>query len=190
MKRGEPQRRRSRGRKPEDAAESPTPVNEQTASQPSVAEAVKSEVPVVEARHVVDRSATEAAEAPVTEAPASEGAVTVAEVAAPEASPALATVSETTPPPAEEVVAEAPQPEVPAEPVAAPAGITAEGRAVNDPRVAAKPVSEVAITTNHPKLFKDTVAPAVVPSGRIAPRASNDPRGPLPEAPIAEAAQG
>ena len=94
----------------------------------------------------------------------------------------------------EPAVEEAPAPtaavETPAEPEAPRAGITAEGRAINDPRVDAKPVTEVAITTNHFPLFSDTVAPAAATSGRIAPRAGNDPRGPLPEVAVAEAAQG
>ena len=47
---------------------------------------------------------------------------------------------------------------------------------------------EVAITTTHPALFSETVAPAVTNSGRVAPRASNDPRGPLPETEIRQAA--
>ena len=65
-------------------------------------------------------------------------------------------------------------------PVAQPtAGITPEGRAINDPRVEAKPVTSVEITTAHPVLFSDKVAPAAVTSGRVAPRAINDPRGPL-----------
>jgi ribonuclease E len=74
---------------------------------------------------------------------------------------------------------------------AATAGITEDGRACNDPRVEPRPVGVVEITTTHPELFKAHVAPAAVSSGRIAPRASNDPRGPLPEQqPMAEAAEG
>ncbi|WP_116364170.1 ribonuclease E [Parahaliea mediterranea] len=65
----------------------------------------------------------------------------------------------------------------PAAPVTS--GLTDGGRAVNDPREAPQPVADVEIRTGHPVLFSDVVAPAVVPSGRIAPRASNDPRGPL-----------
>ena len=68
------------------------------------------------------------------------------------------------------------------------AGINAEGRAVNDPRVDPRPVGEVAITTAQISLFPEHAAPAVQPSGRVAPRAVNDPRGPL-TADSAEAAQ-
>ncbi|MBA6412171.1 ribonuclease E [Parahaliea sp. F7430] len=63
---------------------------------------------------------------------------------------------------------------------AAARGLTADGRATNDPRVAAKPVTEVAITTSHPVLFSDVIAPPAKPSGRVTLRASNDPRGPAP----------
>ena len=75
------------------------------------------------------------------------------------------------------------------EAIGAQVELTADGRAVNDPRVEPRPVGVVEIVTSHPPLFSDHVAPAVVPSGRPAPRASNDPRGPrVPEAPMAEAA--
>ena len=67
-------------------------------------------------------------------------------------------------------------------------GLSADGRAINDPRAAPKPVGTVEITTGHPVLFKDTVAPAVVPSAKTVPRASNDPRGPIAAEAIPEAA--
>jgi ribonuclease E len=67
-------------------------------------------------------------------------------------------------------------------------GLTAGGRAINDPRVEARPVRDLEIVTSHLQLFSDTVAPAVEPGGKVAPRASNDPRGPLPEAEMAQAA--
>jgi ribonuclease E len=56
-------------------------------------------------------------------------------------------------------------------------GLTDGGRATNDPREAPKPAGEVLIETGKSLLFKDTVAPPVVPSGRVVSRASNDPRG-------------
>jgi ribonuclease E len=67
-------------------------------------------------------------------------------------------------------------------------GLTAGGRAINDPRVEARPVRDLEITTGHLQLFSDTVAPAVEPGGKVAPRASNDPRGPLPAAEMPQAA--
>jgi ribonuclease E len=57
-------------------------------------------------------------------------------------------------------------------------GVTPQGRALNDPRVAPAPVTEVRIETAHMTLFSDTPAPAVEPPARNVPRASNDPRGP------------
>lgn len=59
---------------------------------------------------------------------------------------------------------------------ASTAGLTESGRATNDPRVAAKPVTSVEISTGHPVLFTDTVAPAAVSTGVERPRAINDPR--------------
>jgi ribonuclease E len=78
--------------------------------------------------------------------------------------------------------------EIVEEPMPAPSGLTAEGRAGNDPRVEANPVGTVEITTTHVQLFPESVAPAVVPSGRLAARASNDPRGPLSAQPDANSA--
>lgn len=97
--------------------------------------------------------------------------------------------------PAPAVVEAAPQPEpvtavqeeVLVEPTSTD-GITADGRACNDPRIEARPVDVVEITTTHPTLFGDSVAPPVAPSGHVAARASNDPRGPLSEDVMAEAA--
>ena len=71
--------------------------------------------------------------------------------------------------------------DAPAETPRAPVGITAQGRAVNDPRVEAKPVGVIQIETAYPALFGDVVAPPVAPSSKIVPRASNDPRGPAPQ---------
>jgi ribonuclease E len=67
-------------------------------------------------------------------------------------------------------------------------GLTAGGRAINDPRVNARPVGEVAVTTSRRAMFGETMAPPVSHSGRIATRASNDPRGPRPAVPMAHAA--
>ncbi len=61
------------------------------------------------------------------------------------------------------------------------AGLTADGRASNDPRVEARPVSRVEISTGHPALFSEQVAPAAQAGSRSTTRASNDPRGPLPD---------
>lgn len=67
-------------------------------------------------------------------------------------------------------------------------GLTATGRAINDPRVDARPVGVVEITTSRKAMFSQSVAPPVSHSGRIAVRASNDPRGPKPAVLMAQAA--
>jgi ribonuclease E len=65
----------------------------------------------------------------------------------------------------------------PAASVKAGPGLTAEGRAVNDPRVAPSPVRDVHIETAQMVLFSENPAPAVQAPARNVPRASNDPRG-------------
>ena len=71
------------------------------------------------------------------------------------------------------------KPEVPAVTEREPlVGLTGDGRAVNDPRVAPSPVGEVSIETARMVLFAETPAPAVAAPDRNVPRASNDPRGP------------
>ncbi len=217
MKREQPsRRRRSRGRRPEnaeqDAAANDNQVAEQEESPAAVAaEAVPASEPVAaeDTAAVAEPQAGQpqvaaslaAAESPAEALEQAEqvqsgpSAIEEAPVPATEAQPSLFAEPE----PAEAPVAEAPaaEPEpvqAPApvtaaeEPVAAPAGVTADGRAINDPRVQPKPVGSVEIATTHPQLFGEFVAPPAASSGRVAPRAANDPRGPLPEAaPMAEA---
>ena len=119
-----------------------------------------------------------------------------ARAAAP-AAPVAATAPAAEPEPPAPVAAAAPAPEAPAiAPVAAAEatqvvctdGITDSGRACNDPRVDARPVGEIECSTTHRPLFSDVVHPPAQSSNRIVPRASNDPRGPLPEAVTAQAA--
>ncbi|GAB5449899.1 MAG: ribonuclease E [Halioglobus sp.] len=107
------------------------------------------------------------------------------EVAKPEAAPSTAATAEPVANSPVEPAAKSPVTENVASqrPSTAPAaaisndGLTAEGRAVNDPRVEPKPVADLEIATTHPVLFTDSVAPPVEPSGSIPPRAINDPRG-------------
>ena len=114
-----------------------------------------------------------------------------AEPAAPETE-----LAETVTAAAEPDVTAAPAPEAPpavtTPPVAAskPAGITADGRAANDPRIAPRPVARVEITTDHPPLFRDEQYPPVQARKDKAPRASNDPRDPRSGAGMREAAEG
>ncbi|MDA9711135.1 Rne/Rng family ribonuclease [Luminiphilus sp.] len=56
-------------------------------------------------------------------------------------------------------------------------GLTGDGRAINDPRVAPKPVTETAVTTEEGLLFWQKEAPPLTVIERDVPRASNDPRG-------------
>ena len=58
------------------------------------------------------------------------------------------------------------------------AGITSSGRAVNDPRVASKPVGDVDIQTALGSLFGAESFPDAIHVLSDAPRAVNDPRGP------------
>jgi ribonuclease E len=57
-------------------------------------------------------------------------------------------------------------------------GLTADGRAVNDPRIMPKPVTETAVQTELTVLFATPEAPPVSVVVQNTPRASNDPRGP------------
>ena len=65
------------------------------------------------------------------------------------------------------------------QPAAQPAlGITAVGRAVNDPRISPKPITDTPVTTEQGQLFWQPEAPPVTVVERDVQRASNDPRGP------------
>jgi ribonuclease E len=59
---------------------------------------------------------------------------------------------------------------------ASKAGLTSDGKASNDPRVAAKKVEAVEITTAHIPMFSDQVAAPVEAVKKSASRSSNDPR--------------
>ena len=82
--------------------------------------------------------------------------------------------SETTAPTMETSVDEAP---AELEVAADTSGLTGDGRAINDPRVAPKPITDTAVTTEQGLLFWQTEAPPVTVIKRDVPRASNDPRG-------------
>jgi ribonuclease E len=174
--RREGRRRRRRGPKPEATAAADTGSEE--ASTPDVAEVVEATAPVEtptpeaapEPAATPVASADEASDATeqqtpaaIQEATATQEVTETAKVGEPEAEEAT--------PPAEVATAE---PEI----AAASTGITAEGRAINDPRVAPKPVSEVEIRSERGSLFAAEQAPALTPIDRNVPRASNDPRGP------------
>ena len=63
-------------------------------------------------------------------------------------------------------------------------GISADGRACNDPRSDARPVNKLEISTSHMTLFSDNISPPAEPSDRIVLRSSNDPRGPRSKDPM------
>ncbi len=192
MKRGEPQRRRrNRGRKAETAADG-TEVDQSTAdaaAAPAGDEAGTAAAAELDKAQISQDVAEQVAEtlpeaAPVKSLDSAVAAESTGAAPEPGASAAAqpAEVTEPAPEPVPEVAREvAPQ-------STTPAGLTADGRAYNDPRVEPKPVGVVEIVTTHPVLFSDFVAPPAANSGTIAPRASNDPRGPAPRpAPLAEA---
>ncbi len=56
-------------------------------------------------------------------------------------------------------------------------GLTDEGRAINDPRISPRPITETIVKTEQGLLFRQTEAPPMVVQERDAPRANNDPRG-------------
>jgi ribonuclease E len=159
-------------RTPADAAAS-EPVTAAEVVEATSAEAQAASSPA--AAEVASDSAENATAEEIPAPPAAEPAPSVPAVEPAAVEPA----SEA---PAEEPVAKSEAPAVaaaepPADPVAAK-GLTPDGRAANDPRVAPKAVGEVAITTDHLQLFREEQLPPVAPSGTVAPRASNDPRGP------------
>ena len=94
-----------------------------------------------------------------------------------EAEDTIAAVSETPAQVEEAAPTVAAEPAVEPE-VIAPAGVTEGGRAVNDPREAPKPVSDVNVATELAQLFPAAQKPALTFVSRDIPRASNDPRGP------------
>ena len=56
-------------------------------------------------------------------------------------------------------------------------GVDAQGRAVNDPRISPKSITDVSVATARAALFSATEAPSLTMMSRDIPRASNDPRG-------------
>tara|TARA_R100000900_G_scaffold13099_1_gene11280 strand:+ start:72560 stop:75817 length:3258 start_codon:yes stop_codon:yes gene_type:complete len=155
------------------SASEPPPAEEQTAVETPVEAAVAEEVAVEKPAaaqpvepETAEESEPEAAKT-APEAPADAEAA-VAETAAPQTEAPAATV-----PPA----ATAPAAASGSKPGR---GSASTGRASNDPRVAPREIGKVDITTGHPVLFREEQAPPASHSGRVVPRASNDPRGPLP----------
>ena len=65
-------------------------------------------------------------------------------------------------------------------------GITEDGRAINDPRVDAKPITEIRVETAKRALFSSEAFPDAMKIANNPERAANDPRGPR----VTEAAEG
>ena len=65
------------------------------------------------------------------------------------------------------------------------AGITADGRAINDPRVDARPVGDITVQTAIGSVFGTDAFPNAPHHASEAPRAANDPRGPRLDEPAA-----
>ena len=64
-------------------------------------------------------------------------------------------------------------------------GITTDGRAVNDPRVDARPIGEITVQTAVSSVFGTEAFPDAPHYASDAPRAANDPRGPRIDEPAA-----
>ena len=184
MKRGEPQRRRrSRGRRP-DAEEGAGAAAEAGEELQALGEVIVAQI----APEVMDESDSGSLVAVMATEP-TEQVLALGQAELP-----LDTAEESVTAPVA-IAVTSPRPTGLSSGVAAPAaasttsiavqatpktgGMTATGRAINDPRVRARPVGPVEITTARRPLFGDFVAPPVVPKERIVQRASNDPRGPV-----------
>lgn len=200
-KRNEGRRRRRRGPKPVEAPEAEGVVS--MTDNASESDAVESESPVTAeaetptAGSPVLDSSTQDSDATVAQAPdmseaqiepESEAISTLAPTIVPDAEAQTEDAAE---PASEPMVSEAVTDSTPAvaavetvpdaEPVPSNTdGLTATGRAVNDPRVEPKPVGEVTVMTLRAALFGEQEAPPVSVVDRNVPRASNDPRGPKP----------
>ncbi|MEH6582158.1 MAG: ribonuclease E [Halioglobus sp.] len=179
------------------AVESPAPV------EPVVATAEIVETAIVEAEQVAEQAPEAAIAEPAEVEPTPEASTEAVDAveAEEENQPVPQTQADVEPTPTEEnpePVAENPDPapskpepapQIKAEPTpvskveveAAPSVLSDDGRAPNDPRDNPQTTTAVEITTGHPVLFSDTVAAAVMPTGTVSPRASNDPRGRSPQ---------
>lgn len=196
MKRGEPRRRRSRGPREEKEAAADVATLLDTPRQAAAEAESVPEAPATPEPAELEAAAADTAVEPIAEL-AAETAEAPQEQPAPEmVAEAQAPAEETAAPVAAEPepVAEPepaetepePEPEVEPEPQST-AGLADDGRALNDPRINAKPVSAVDIATTHGELFSDQVAPAAESSGKVAARAVNDPRGPAADTDASQA---
>lgn len=167
---------------PAQKTQTETPSSVSAALDSTAEIATEAAVPATDAAGIVNEPEAPQAPAPVappspvaaapgTAAEATETIIEASPVAEAEDEPAAAQV-------ATAVLDTAPAIEAkPKAPSSPPKGLTAEGRATNDPRHKARTISQVEITTGRPTLFSDQVAPAVAAPKRTTVRAPNDPRG-------------
>ena len=212
VKRGEPQRRRrNRGPKPTPegtATVEATETDSATAVVPGFPEpelTVTAEPDVAEDTNAAsseqpsstspDPVRTDIASAPVALSTASsdDGWESVPGDAESTIDVAVASTATSTAAPLATAAASVATPAAVAEPVATPSvastdGISADGRACNDPRLDARPVEALEISTSHMTLFSDNISPPAKPSDRVVLRSSNDPRGPRSDDPMAHTA--
>ncbi len=182
MKRGEPQRRRrSRGRRPDVEAVAGAAAEAGEELQALGEVLVGQITPEAMVESDSDGPAAVMTTEPTEQVLALEQAELPLDAVEPVATQAPAAVSSPRPGPSHRVSTPTAEITTNIAVQAAPktTGITATGRAINDPRVQARPVGLVEITTARRPLFGDFVAPPVVPKERVVQRAGNDPRGPV-----------
>ena len=187
-------RNEGRRRRQRQTVESEAAATEVTESAPATASAEEAPASAEQAAPAVEVASSEALSAafaePETEASEAIEAVNeaVAEDApaaetdeAPAQEQAAPTVSEPAvieEPAAVTATAQTPVEQAPEQHSDSTAGVTDAGRAVNDPRIAPKPVTDTSVSTELGELFATPEAPPVTVVQQDVPRASNDPRGP------------
>ena len=165
-KRTEGRRRRRRGAKPDitQPVEAESRVEPDSAAQPPVITASAAELESVDDKPLVGAAGDQQdvfATVPSAQSLAPEQ---VSDAVAPEAAEDISVAA----------VAEA----EPATSAPNTSGIVDGGRAINDPRVDANPVTEVRIETATSSVFGESALPDALHQPNLAPRAANDPRGP------------
>ena len=173
-KRSEGRRRRRRGPKTETAA------TEQTASETSsdvAAAAIPAETLVAAAGTDSAASTDDSSDIFATIQSASVAEVSEDSQSLESAATALASVSSDVDLLSDESAQVIADSQTPVETVDR-SGITEGGRAINDPRVDAKPITEIRVETAKRALFSSVAFPDAVKIANNPERAANDPRGP------------
>ena len=181
-KRSEGRRRRRRGPKTETAA------TEQTASETSsdvAAAAISAETLVAAAGTDSAESTDDSSEIFATVQSASLTEVSEDSQSLESAATALASESSDVDLSSDESAQVIADSQIPVETVDR-SGITEGGRAINDPRVDAKPITAISVETAKRALFSSDAFPDAVKIANNPERAANDPRGPR----VTEAAEG